>query len=224
MLLGNKYDEEMKLNIGLLLAITGLPLISFAESDDARITKLEEEVKKLQDANDQMQKKLNERPVPIIRRREVSAQNIQQPVKEVEPTERVAEFGGHIYKFIPTRKSWNKAKLEAEKMGGYLVCIDSDKEQSFISELVSINGKVRPTWIGLTDEEVEGEWKWVNGAKAGYVNWQPNQPDNGDFWGAKQNCAWLGWCNSTQWDDMWEFATLYSVVEFDKPVSPQATK
>ena len=214
----------MKCKDGLLLAIIGLPLISLAESDDARITRLEEEIKKLQDANEQMQKKLNERSVPIIRRREVPTQNTQQTVNEVEPTERIAEFGGHTYKFIPTKKSWNKAKLEAEKIGGYLVCIDSDKEQSFISELISINGKVQPTWIGLTDEEVEGNWKWVNGEQTNYKNWKPNQPDNIEFWGVKQNCAWLGFENSTQWDDMWEFATLYSVVEFDKPVSPQSTK
>ena len=98
MLLDNKYPCKMKCKDGLLLAIIGLPLISLAESDDARITRLEEEIKKLQDANEQMQKKLNERSVPIIRRREVPTQNTQQTVNEVEPTERIAEFGGHTYK------------------------------------------------------------------------------------------------------------------------------
>ena len=40
----------MKLIVGLILVIVGLPVISVAESDDERITKLEEEVKKLQEA------------------------------------------------------------------------------------------------------------------------------------------------------------------------------
>jgi len=161
---------------------------------------------------------------PKIRRRIHVPLKSGEPVKEGEPTERVAEFEGHTYKFIPTKKSWNKAKLEAEKLGGYLVCINSEKEQDFISEMVTTGGKVQSTWIGLSDEDVEGNFKWVNGDKLEYKNWSTNQPDNADCWGAKQSCGWLGFCNSPRWDDMWEHAPFYSVVEFDKPINPQMAK
>jgi len=161
---------------------------------------------------------------PITRRRIRVPLKSGEPVKEVDPTERVAEFEGHTYKFIPTKKSWNKAKLEAEKMGGYLVCIHSDAEQNFISGLVTINGKVLPTWIGLTDEEVEGDFKWVNGEKFEYKTWNIDQPDNADCWGGRQSCGWIGFCNSPKWDDMWEHAAFYSVVEFDKPINSQTAK
>ena len=59
--MNNKYIYEMKLNIGLLLAITGLPFFSFAETDDSRITKLEEELKKMQEVNATLLKKLDEK-------------------------------------------------------------------------------------------------------------------------------------------------------------------
>jgi len=209
----------MKINIGLLMAIIGLPLISLAESDDSRITKLEEEVKILKESNAELLKKTSEKPGVVIRRKVVPI-----PLKPQEPVERIAEFEGHTYKFIPIKKSWNKAKNDAEKLGGYLVCITSEKEQNFISEIITINGNVQPTWIGLSDEEVEGEWKWVNGEKVEYKDWQPNQPDNADCWGGKQNCAWLGFCNSPKWDDIWEHASFYSVVEFDKPIDSQVAK
>lgn len=145
-----------------------------------------------------------------------------EPVKEVEPTERVAEFNGHSYKFIPTKMSWKNAKKAAEGMGGYLVCITSQDEQSVISSLITINGQVLPTWIGLTDEKKEGEFKWVNGEKLDYTNWGSGNPDNGDDRGAKQNYVWLGFFGSSNWDDNWENAMYYSVVEFDKPFTPQS--
>jgi len=33
-------------------------------------------------------------------------------------------------------------------------------------------------WIGLTDEEVDGQWKWVDGTAVEYFNWLPGEPDN----------------------------------------------
>jgi len=145
----------------------------------------------------------------------------------VEPSERILEFDGHTYKFIPTKKSWTKAKTESEKLGGYLVCINSEREQKFLTDLVTIDNKVLPTWIGLTDEQSEGEFRWVNGEAVQYQNWLPNQPDNIDHYGSKQNYVWLGYKNSSQWDDMYEHANFFSIVEFDNvktqqfPTNPQ---
>jgi len=150
-------------------------------------------------------------PGVVIRRKVVPI-----PLKPQEPLERIAEFEGHTFKFIPIKKSWNKAKNDAEKLGGYLVCINSEREQKFISDLITIDNKVMPTWIGLTDEQSEGDFRWVNGEGVQYRNWLPNQPDNYDHYGSKQNYVWLGYKNSSQWDDMYEHANFFSIVEFDK--------
>jgi TPR repeat protein len=153
----------------------------------------------------------NQGKAPIIRRKRVPI-----PLKPQEPLERIAEFEGHTFKFIPIKKSWNKAKNDAEKLGGYLVCINSEREQKFIADLITIDNKVMPTWIGLTDEQSEGDFRWVNGEVVQYRNWLPNQPDNYDHYGSKQNYVWLGYKNSSQWDDVYEHANLFSIVEFDK--------
>ncbi|NBX69833.1 MAG: hypothetical protein EBR01_12830 [Proteobacteria bacterium] len=55
----------MKTSIWLLIATIGIPLISLAESDEARITKLEEELKKMQEANATLLKKLDEKQNPV---------------------------------------------------------------------------------------------------------------------------------------------------------------
>ena len=33
-------------------------------------------------------------------------------------------------------------------------------------------------WIGLTDKDAEGNWKWVSGETSSYRNWSGPQPDN----------------------------------------------
>ena len=210
----------MRLIICLFIAFIGLSLVSSAESVDARITKLEEEVKKLQEVNTAIMKKLEQSPAsPMIRRRVIPLPSkTQDPINIVEPTERVVEFNGHSYKFIPKKMPWKNAKKMAEDMGGYLVCITSQEEQEVISNLITINSQIQPTWIGLTDEGKEGEFKWINGEKLNYKNWSSGNPNNDDDKGAKQNYAWLGFFGSSNWDDNWEYALNYSVVEFDKPL------
>ena len=128
---------------------------------------------------------------------------------------REIEYGGHRYVFIPERKTWKDAEKNARSMGGYLVVITSQNEQKLIKALISTNGKIYPTWIGLTDENQEGVFKWVTGEQLEYVNWGTNNPDNGKYEGITQNYAWIGYRNWGKWDDTWGFTPLFSVVEFD---------
>jgi hypothetical protein len=121
----------MKLNIGLLIAFTGLPLISLAESDDARITKLEEDVKKLQGANEEMQKKLNERPVPIIRRRETTTAS-NQPLKRA-----AVSIGETLTLKIDAKENcasvtegWCRPLISEIPHGTYLVSLKSQMDYS----------------------------------------------------------------------------------------------
>lgn len=116
---------------------------------------------------------------------------------------------GHYYEFVPGRFTWNEAKSGAEVrfhngLQGYLTTITSQVEMDFIvSNLILPNFPNPPVppgawtnfdawgWIGASDAEQEGIWKWVTGPEAGtifwsggsavggaYSNWSLGEPNN----------------------------------------------
>lgn len=53
--------------------------------------------------------------------------------------------------------------------------ITTDDEQNFVTTLISNNR----AWIGLSDIEEEGKWKWVDGTEVGGGGfWQPGEPNS----------------------------------------------
>ena len=78
---------------------------------------------------------------------------------------------GHAYRSIHC-ESWEDAQARAVKDNAHLVSIDGASEQSW---LVKVFGTA-PYWIGLTDIEKEGEWRWSSGEPTTYTNWAPNEP------------------------------------------------
>ncbi|XP_029605970.1 CD209 antigen-like protein C [Salmo trutta] len=76
--------------------------------------------------------------------------------------------------FVSTeRKTWSESRKDCVARGADLVIINSRKEQRF---LFALNKRV---WIGLTDRETEGFWKWVDGTPLITRYWVNNQPNNG---------------------------------------------
>lgn len=127
---------------------------------------------------------------------------------------------GHIYQFVPGQISFTDARSVAlastyEGEPGYLVTITSADEQSFISNKTNASN----IWTGLSDENTEGDWVWLDGPEAGtvirlgngtsqtnddqnvagqYNNWCGGEPND---YSTGEDYMVTNWNNGSCWND-----------------------
>jgi hypothetical protein len=105
------------------------------------------------------------------------------PVASLIPPDAVV-YNGHAYKFYPEKLSWTAAKRRCEELGGHLPIISDQAENEFLVKLAEQaypsgdKGNLPSVWLGASDAEQEGDWRWVNGDVLQYTNWFANQPNN----------------------------------------------
>jgi len=119
---------------------------------------------------------------------------------------------GHEYCLLPVM-SWPEAQAAAERLGGALVTVNDDDENSW---LVSTFG-FSPYWIGLNDVASEGSFVWAGGEIASYQNWAPGEPNNGASTG-EQDWVIINYAQPGQWDDQYSNNTNAGIVERIKQV------
>jgi len=90
-------------------------------------------------------------------------------------------YNGHTYKFVPTLTEWHDAKSYCENKGGHLLIVESEEENNFITQNFTLPFSNGRPFIGLSDEETEGVWKWVDGrtlSDTGFSNWSSGEPND----------------------------------------------
>ncbi|HID9495012.1 TPA: immunoglobulin-like domain-containing protein [Clostridioides difficile] len=126
---------------------------------------------------------------------------------------------GNYYQFVEDKRiTWKNAKERAEKMEyrglkGHLATIKSKYELDLFNCLTT-----KTVWLGATDEEEEGKWKWVTGEPVKFTNWCVGEPNNlggtEDYMSSIKNSGglWNDTVNSPDpvWTDIEGF-----VVEFE---------
>uniref|UniRef100_A0A8C1ATA7 C-type lectin domain-containing protein n=4 Tax=Cyprinus carpio TaxID=7962 RepID=A0A8C1ATA7_CYPCA len=66
-----------------------------------------------------------------------------------------------LYFISSEMKSWTESRRYCRERAADLIIINNKEEQDFVK---IITGSSEYFWIGLTDLEVEGRWKWVDGS------------------------------------------------------------
>ncbi|XP_030421293.1 C-type lectin domain family 4 member F-like isoform X2 [Gopherus evgoodei] len=111
-------------------------------------------------------------------------------------------YGGNLYYFSQEKKSFDEAEQFCVSQDSHLTSVSSQAEQEFLSN----ETKGEDHWIGLTDRETEGSWRWVDGteyrADASRGFWEENQPDN---WhqetGGREDCVEIRTMELKWWND-----------------------
>lgn len=110
----------------------------------------------------------------------LTPKNTETPVEPSIPDTAV-EFNGHYYQVYDTPMTWDEAKAYCESLGGHLATITSAEENNFIKDLVS-SGTKNVYWLGASDAEQEGVWKWVTSEPFEFTNWSYGEPnDDGEI-------------------------------------------
>ena len=110
------------------------------------------------------------------------------------------EFDEHCYFWSRDKQegkkglqlNWGESKSHCESMNGTLASVTSLPIHNFLMRKVDRISSFRRYsytwfWIGGTDEEAEGNWKWVDGSDWNFANWatqSKKQPGGG----SDQNC------------------------------------
>ncbi|XP_056322519.1 hepatic lectin-like [Danio aesculapii] len=94
-------------------------------------------------------------------------------------------YQSSFYYLSNETKSWTESRRYCRDRGADLIIINNKQEQDFIMNITGNN----EFWIGVTDSEKEGIWKWVDGSKLTSRFWASygsiTEP-NGE---TKENCA-----------------------------------
>jgi hypothetical protein len=111
-------------------------------------------------------------------------------------------FNGHSYYRSTGSMTWTAAKQACINMGGHLVTSTTLAENNFLFGLWPSG------WIGLTDELVEGQWKWVTGETYSWSYWNSGEPNNAG------NEDYIQFVGGGRWNDLPNTSLPY-VLEFE---------
>ncbi|MDO4806222.1 MAG: RICIN domain-containing protein [Coriobacteriales bacterium] len=94
--------------------------------------------------------------------------------------------------------SWSEAQRWCERsyFSGRLACITSEEQLRAVEGLITSSSSENiGWWIGASDTEIEGTWKWVSGELVGYSRWRFNEPNGGTGENVaamyKEDCKWV---------------------------------
>lgn len=96
-------------------------------------------------------------------------------LRYVPATKRVRfEANGSEYQRIDVYGfPWHEAVVLCELLGGHLATITSAEENQFLEQNFPQD---RVVWLGGTDQQSEGDWRWVTGEPFTFQNWAVNEP------------------------------------------------
>jgi hypothetical protein len=108
----------------------------------------------------------------------------------------LAFYGGHLYAFCDGPLSWKDAQNDCLVHGARLARIEDEQENLWIQATAYANvdpSNMRSSvwrWLGGTDDDVSGEWRWSDGTlfwlggtsgsaqNGAYANWAAGHPSN----------------------------------------------
>ncbi|XP_070537336.1 C-type mannose receptor 2-like [Ptychodera flava] len=92
---------------------------------------------------------------------------------------------------------WHAARDKCRNAGGDLATIHSQEQQAYMtSQLRNVESAM---WIGFSDNNWEGQFRWTDGSPVNFVNWATGEPNGG----TDENCVEMHFRGyGGYWNDM----------------------
>ena len=123
----------------------------------------------------------------------------------------------HTY-YLLSASSWEDAASAARGLNGFLATVDDAQENQWLFDtFASFDNQSRHLWIGLSDHDEDGYYKWHDGTPFYYNNWGDSQPsEGGDEDYVHIASTNMGNIMPTSWNDLEndpQYFPVYGVVE-----------
>ncbi|KAK2915681.1 hypothetical protein Q8A67_000055 [Cirrhinus molitorella] len=112
-----------------------------------------------------------------------------------------------FYYFSSEKKNWTESRRYCTERGADLIIINNKEEQDFVQNKKSYGTHF---WIGLTDSDEEGTWKWVDGSTPTFRFWASNEPRGQQ----RENCALIYTSNWADYPCGDTFRWIFLTAEF----------
>jgi hypothetical protein len=126
------------------------------------------------------------------------------PVSAIAATIDTDTYLGHTY-YLLDGKPWVDQEAEAITLGGHLVTINDDAENTWVWDRF---GGPYGLFFGFNDIAVEGEWVWASGEPVTFINWRAGEPNNVN---GEEHYGELG--GDYKWNDVTPRHTWMAVAE-----------
>ena len=112
-------------------------------------------------------------------------------------------FGDHCYYWSTAMKNWKGAEFHCQAMDGHLAAVTSLEIHNFLMKRVDKDIWDTEFWIGGTDKEKEGTWKWVDGSLWNFTHWASEPVQQPNRVTANDDCLQIYHPHATNgWNDL----------------------
>ena len=101
----------------------------------------------------------------------------------------------HCYHWVAEKMNWTRAEDFCQKEEGHLASVSSNETMDFVTAGSASRG-LKNVWLGGSDIEEEGVWKWTDCTPWELTFWPPGEPSNS---GGQEHCLHLG--VNRNWND-----------------------
>ncbi|XP_026103833.1 C-type lectin domain family 4 member F-like [Carassius auratus] len=156
---------------------------------------LTEERNKLEIKNNNLTEERNKLEINITNLTEEIKTKREQLINQLSNLDEWIYYQFSFYYKSNETKNWTESRRDCLKKGADLIITNNREEYDFV---MHITNKTE-FWIGATDIDVDGSWKWVDGSTLTSGFWAKGGEVNEPGGGTLENCAVS---YSTQWPNL----------------------